>query len=303
MTQSENKQIEFSVVIAAWNGVSLLSDCLSSLEKQIEKGGAAEVIVVSNFETGISESKKRFPFAQHIVLSEKTTVPELRARGILQAQGAIVALLEDFCTFDCKWREEIEKAHEKPYSIVGGAVENFSGATALDWAVYFYDYGKYMLPVTSGVTDALSGMNVSYKREVLDPLRENYENGFFEFFIHEELKRRGHQLYIIPSAVIFHNKNYNLKRVSTQFYHQARSFAARRVVGFPLSKRFSFLLVSLTLPILLPARILLRTISKKRHFKELIKSAPFLMILMSVWAYGEFCGYLSGEGSSGKEWK
>jgi glycosyltransferase involved in cell wall biosynthesis len=68
MTQSENKQIELSIVIAAWNGVSLLRDCLLSLEKQIEKGGA-EVIVVSNFETGISESKKRFPFAKHIVLS------------------------------------------------------------------------------------------------------------------------------------------------------------------------------------------------------------------------------------------
>ena len=302
MTQSENKQIELSVVIAAWNGASLLRDCLLSLEKQIETGGA-EVIVVSNFETGISESKKRFPFAKHIVLSEKTTVPELRARGILDARGEIVALLEDLCTFDCNWRKEIEKAYENPYSIVGGTVENFSGATALDWAVYLYDYGKYMLPVTSGVTDTLSGMNVSYKRELLDLLSDNYENGFFEFFIHEELKRRGHQLYLMSSAVIFHNKNYNLKRISVQFYHQARSFAARRVVSFPLSKRFSFLLASLTLPILLPTRVVLRTVNKGRHFKELIKSVPFLLILMSVWAFGEFCGYLSGEGSSGKEWK
>ena len=302
MTQSENKQIDFSVVIAAWNGVSLLHDCLLSLEKQIEKGGA-EVIVVSNFETGISENEKRFPFAKHIVLSEKTTVPELRTRGILETRGAIVALLEDFCTSDCKWRGEIEKAHEKSYSIVGGVIENSSRMTALNWAVYFYDYGKYMLPVSSGVTDTLSGMNVSYKREVLDLLRENYENGFFEFFIHEELKRRKHQLYLMPSAVILHNKNYDLKRVSVQFYHQARSFAARRVVSFPFSKRFSFLMASLTLPILLPARVVLRTISKKRRFKELIISVPFLMILMSVWALGEFCGYLYGEGNSGKEWK
>ncbi len=302
MTQSENKEIDFSVVIAAWNGVSLLHDCLLSLEKQIEKGGA-EVIVVSNFETGISENEKRFPFAKHIVLSEKTTVPELRTRGILETRGAIVALLEDFCTSDCKWRGEIEKAHEKSYSIVGGVIENSSRMTALNWAVYFYDYGKYMLPVSSGVTDTLSGMNVSYKREVLDLLRENYENGFFEFFIHEEFKRRKHQLYLMPSVVIFHNKNYDFKRVSVQFYHQARSFAARRVVSFPLSKRFSFLLASLTLPILLPARVVLRTISKKRHFKELLKSVPFLLILMSVWAFGEFCGYLYGEGTSSNEWK
>ncbi len=302
MKQSKKKQIELSIVIAAWNGASILGDCLLSLEKQIEACGA-EVLVVSNFEKGISESEKRFPFARHIVLSETTTVPELRSRGILESHGEMVALLEDICIFDCNWLKEIRKISKTPYSIVGGAIENFSGAAALDWAVYFYDYGKYMLPAAPGVTDTLSGMNTAYKKALLNQLRGNYENGFFETSVHEELKRRGHQLYLMPSAIVFHNKKYDLKKISNLFYHQGRSFAARRVASLKLSTRLLFILFSLLLPILLSARIVLRTIGKGRHFNKLIKSLPFLIILMNIWAFGEFCGYLYGEGTSGKEWK
>lgn len=297
---TENKEPKLSIVIAAWNDVSLLRECLSSLENQIEN---AEVIVVGNFESGISESKMRFPFAEFFVLPPDATVPQLRARGISESSGAIVALTEDFCALDSDWRREIVKAHESGYGIVGGAIENKSVERALDWAVYFCDYGKYMLPARTGVSDALSGANVSYKKEILEQIRENYASGFFETFVNEELKRRGHDLYLAPAAIIFHHKNYEFKKIVLQFYHQARSFAARRVSGFSFSKRINFILISLILPILLPARVVWRTINKQRHLKELLISLPFLMILMSVWAFGEFCGYLSGEGESGREWK
>ncbi|CAN5643442.1 hypothetical protein BH18ACI1_BH18ACI1_13510 [soil metagenome] len=302
MTFSENKQVKLSIVIAAWNGISALRECLSSLEKQIETTDT-EVIVVSNFESEISEIETRFPLVRHIILSEKAIVPELRTRGILEARGVVIALLEDLCTFDSNWRQEIEKAYELPFGIIGGAIENSSVERALNWAVYFYDYGKYMPPNQAGVTDALSGMNVSYKREILEQIQESYKDGFFETFINEELKRRGHELYLMPSAIIYHRKNYDLKKTVNQFYHQARSFAARRVSDAPFSKRLSFILASLILPILLPVRVTSRTISKRRHFKELIISLPFLTFLMTVWAFGEFCGYLNGEGASGCQWR
>lgn len=297
---TKNELPKLSIIIAAWNNVSYLRECLSSLENQIEN---TEVIVTCNFENGISESETRFPFARHIFLSENATVPQLRARGIFESKGAIVALTEDFCTFDSAWRLETEKAHESSFGIIGGAIENGDGQTALDWAVYFSDYGKYMPPNRAGISDALSGMNVSYKREILEPIRETFAPGFYETFVNEELKRRGCELYLLPSAIVFHHKNYRLKKTVSQFFHQARTFAARRVSGFSLSKRIGFILISLILPVLLPARIILRTIGKHKHFRELIISLPFLAILTSAWSFGEFCGYLSGEGRSGRKWK
>jgi GT2 family glycosyltransferase len=302
MTESKNVQARLSIIVVAWNGSLLLRECLSSIRNQNDVSDR-EVIVVSNFEMGISEIETEFPFARFFTFPKETTVPQLRAFGINRANGAIIALVEDFCRLESKWVGEIKKAHELSYSVVGGAVENANDLKALDWAVYFSDYGRYMLPVHAGVTDSLSGANVSYRKEILDLIREKYEDGFYETFIHEEINNLGYELYFTPSAVVYHNKTYNFKKTVVQFFHQARSFAAQRVFRSSVSKRLLYSAASLILPVLLPARIILQTASKKRNFKKLIISLPFIAILTSVWAVGEFCGYLAGKGKSEHYWK
>lgn len=302
MTVSGNKQIKISIVIAAWNGITHLLECLNSLDDQTLCDDV-EVIVVSNFETGISESETQFPAFRHLFLSAESTVPQLRAYGIAQAHGEIVAVSEDFCVFEANWCEEIKKAHRQKYAVVGGAVENSAVENALDWAVYFYDYGKYMPPQTAGTANTLSGANVSYKREILESIRESYRDEFFETSIHEGLKHCGEELFFLPSAIIFHNKNYSWEKVVRQFYYQARTFAAMRVSGASFPKRLLLMCFSLLLPIVLTLRVAERTINHKKYLKELIWAMPWLMILMCVWSWGEFCGYLVGEGNSRREWK
>ncbi len=301
MNATENLPIKLSIVIAAWTGWDYLRECLKSLERQADAADI-EVIVVRNFKLENTENLETFPFVNHI-LAEAATVPELRTRGIREARGAVIALLEDHCEFAPQWVEEIQKAHELPCSIVGGAVENISPNRALNWAVYFYDYGNYMLPMRAGAAETLSGMNVSYSRETLAEVREVYADGFFETFVNEKLKQQGHELYLAPAAVIYHRKNYDFKTVATQFYHQARSFAAQRVAEMPFSKRVLLVFVSLLLPFLLAARVILRTLKKNRHHVKLIAAFPYLLILLTVWAAGEFCGYLFGAGESAEHWR
>jgi hypothetical protein len=146
-------------------------------------------------------------------------------------------------------------------------------------------------------------MNISYSRTVLEEIREVYEDGFFETFVNEALKKRGHQLVMAPSAVVLHNKNYDIKRAAAHCYHLARSYAARRRVDFSLSKRAFFVAVSLTLPVLLPFRTISVTIKKGRRLGQLIRCLPFLFLLMCIWSLGEFCGYLQGEGNSARKWR
>lgn len=292
--------IKLSIVIATWNDAESLRRCLISLEKQVE---TAEVIVVSNFSTKNLADDSRFSFVKFIELPANTTVPQLRSYGINAATGKIIALAEDHCFFDANWYQDMQKAHELNHAAIGGAIENASGSRALDWAVYFYDYGKYMPPNQAGETETLSGFNASYRKEVLDEMREIYADGFFETFFNEELKKRGHKLYLTDSAIIYHAKNYELKKTSTQFYHLARSFAARRVSSVPFSKRAAFAVVSLALPIILPTRIALNIIKKNRRIKELVSSFPCLVLLMSAWSWGEFRGYLGGEGESASAWR
>ncbi len=304
MIFNKPKQSKLSIVIAAWNNISMLRECLLSLENQV-KFAEIEVIVVSNFEGENDEIENQFNFAKFIFLSTETTVPQLRKHGISVAHGEIIALIEDLCSFDSGWCQEIITAHESQHFIIGGAIENASLNKSLNWAVYFFDYGKYMLPAQSTVIATLSGMNVSYKKQLLDRFQENYQDGFYDFFFNEKLKNNGYELYFLPSAIIYHHKNYEFKKTARQFYHQARSFAASRVSenNYSILKRLSLILISIILPFLLPLRVVAQPLKKWRHLKEAFVSFPSLIILMSVWAYGEFCGYVGGEGKSGREWK
>lgn len=304
LNRSENNQIKLSIVIAAWNGVEMLRACLSSLKNQINSNDI-EAVVVSNFgDEAFHENAPEFPFARYFVLPAETTVPELRARGITEAKGEIVALSEDLCIFNADWCGEILEAHKNlPYSVIGGAVESVESQGALDWAVYFYDYGKYMLPNRAQTLDALSEINISYKREILERNEKDFASGFWEVFFNESLKRDGHELFLQPSAVVLHRKSYEFAGVASQFYHQGRSFAARRAESFTFGRKLIFIAASLALPILLSFRVIKRVIEKQRRFGKLILSLPYLSILTSVWSFGELCGYLYGEGKSGSRWK
>ncbi len=294
MTAVLAKQVRLSIVIAAWNNSSLLRQCLASLARQADCKDT-EVIVASSYNCGAREMVEReFPQVKLISLTE-ATVPELRTKGISCARGEIVALLEDHCTFDQNWCAEIKKAHELPYSVIGGSVENASGERPLDWAVYFYDYGKYMLPNQAGVVDSLSGINISYKRLVLERVAKSFQQGFLETFINEELKKQGEALYLAPLAIVYHQKNYEIKDAFTQSYRYGRSFSGMRTRNTTLWQRIGLILGSLTLPVLLPSRIALRTVRKGRYLKELLRSLPHLLLLMTSWSYGELCGYVGGE--------
>lgn len=302
MKNADSEQIEMSVVIAAWNGDDYLRCCLSSLAPQIDSK-KTEVIVVANYKSELKEKENCFGFANYVFLSPDSTVPELRSCGIIRARGEVIALTEDFCVFHPEWRRETEKAHEQNFTVVGGAIENSAAESLLNWAVYFYDYGKYMLPEKAGTVETISGANVSYKKEILEQLKKNSRNGFFETFVHEELKRNGHRLYLAPAMIVYHGRNYRWKEIAERFYHQGRSFAARRAAKMTIAKRLLYLIGSLALPFLLTVRILLRTIVKNRNLKELVLSLPWLTVLMFIWSLGEFIGNAAGEGVSGRKWK
>jgi hypothetical protein len=301
MIPSSRPGVRLSVVIAASNGPSSLEQCLRSLKGDGQLSDT-EIIAVTNFDA-TQMLHGRFPYVQHASMPADTTVPALRTVGIWRSSGEIVALAEDHCTFGDGWCFEIKKAHELPYSVIGGSIENASHDRALDWAMYFYDYSKFMLPNQAGVVGYLPGNDVSFKRSVLKQVETSLRDGFFEAFMNVELKTRGHALYLMPSVVVYHQKNYELRKAITQCCHLGRGFAGKRVLNAPIVKRGALLLGSFALPALLPGRIVVRTVRKGRHLKELVRALPYLLLLTASWSWGEFSGYLVGEGSSAGKWR
>ena len=293
--------LRLSIVIAAWNGPRSLERCLLSLREDA-RACDTEVIVATNFDAA-EMLAGRFPYVRHLALPSDTTVPVLRTAGIRLSEGKIVALAEDHCTFGADWCAEIKNAHLSSYFAVGGAVENASVERALDWAVYFYDYGRFMLPSRPGIVRWLAGNNVSYRREILREIEPAFQDGFFEPFTHAEIEKLGHRLYSIPSAVVYHYKSYETKSAVVRSYHLARGYAAKRVLDAPLIRRGQFVMTSLALPVLLTGRIAVRTVRKGRLIAEMCRSLPYLLLLLSSWSLGEFCGYVAGAGRSAGAWR
>ncbi len=289
-----------SVVIAAWNGPALLNQCLNSLLPQLSAD--CQVIVSSNFPAAELQNLQSSATLSFLFFPD-ATVPELRAHGIQKASRDIVALLEDHCTTHETWANEVRRAHESSYSAIGGAVENSSDQSPLDWAIYLFDYGPFMLPEAPRVASALTGFNVSYKRLALEEVKAVYRDGFFEVFTNQELQRRGYELFLAPSMIVYHRKNYSLKNAIVENYHHGRLFAAQRTSAAAAEERIYRAITALALPVLLPVRVIMRTMRKRRHIAHLITALPYLVMLMSAWGYGEFCGYLFRAGASARQWK
>ena len=284
-----------SIVIAASNGPGELARTLESLRGQAEFPDT-EVIAVCNFDIRAERGlKEEFPFAKFVAQAGDATVPELRYWGIELATGEVIALTEDYGLADEHWCEEIKKARESNFSVVGGAVENRTPNTLLNWAVYFFDYGKYMPPLREGITKTLSGINVCYRRGALQELEENFRGGFDETVVHQDLIKRGGTLYLAPAAIVYLSKDFRFGGTFRNFFSLAKSFASKRVARHSLPTRTFLVAGSVALPIVLPVRVALRILPKRRHLLELVLCFPLLVILMTSWAAGEFCGYLGAE--------
>ncbi len=296
-----NEQVRhrLSIIIAAWNGTDALRRCLESLGNVSSE---TEVIVVSNFSLG-QALVRQFPQVLFLPLKHSTTVPQLRSAGILTSSGGIIAITEDHCRFAPHWSEQVVLAHDDPSPAIGGPVDNLRTDRSLDWAVYFYDYGKFMPPLEEGPARELSGANVSYKRAALMAESDCFSGGFFEPFVHQAMIERHGGLRLDARPVVFHDKGYRFGEAVQQAFHLAKSYAARRVRHTSRVRRWILAAGAPVLFVLLPVRILTTVWPKQRYIKELIWSLPCLLVLTGSWAWGELCGYFLGEGASGSRWR
>ncbi|MDQ3255804.1 MAG: glycosyltransferase [Acidobacteriota bacterium] len=276
----------------------MIDECLRALEDQ--RGDFdAEIIVVSCCGNSTSEHIKRnFPRVKLIQLSERLGIPQLRAVGMSHATGDIIAITEDCCIPCENWFEEIIKAHRSGYDAVGGPIENGSTNRILNWAVYLCEYSYMMLPITYSEVSSIAGNNSSYKRETLDMVDESIKRDYWEFFLHQELRKLDVKFLTVPAIVVVKKKEFTFLYFLTQRFHFSRSFAGMRSRLISPSRRAISALFSPALPFLMTWRIAQQVFQKKRYYKEFLLSLPLLAIFMVSYAAGEFTGYVFGSGKS-----
>jgi hypothetical protein len=290
----EAKVGELSVVVVPLVGEDHLVNCLDALYAQTSL--PAEIIVPYDERLeNVTGLKKAYPKTQFIEFRGRRTVAELRAEGIRKSRGAVVAITEDHCKPDQDWCAVIEQLHAaSSHAAIGGAVEKETPDTALDWALYFADYLRYSTPLPEGLTHALTDLNVSYKREALAMIKPAWAAEFHENIVHAALEERGQTLWLAPQVVVRQKRRLTLQEAIWDRYAFGRLFGSSRVAGQAPSRRLIFTVTSLILPVLLVSRVVSHIRQKRRWMSEFVRSLPALVLISTIWSWGEFLGYLTG---------
>jgi hypothetical protein len=299
MTVASTNELPLSIIVISFSPQPILERCLAALSPQIESG-ENELLVIGRWpDTALlSDLRTHYPNAVFIEAPLQETIPQMRLRGIAEAQGRLIALLEDDCIVGVNWCQTISAVHQTTdQPAVGGAINPDNYPRLLDWAVYFCEYARFLGPF-AGPVSALPGNNVSYKRKSLPPA-ETMPDGFYEVFLHWQWQQDGRTLLADPDLALTNINRWNWTNILTKPYQHGRSFAAlRSVQSSPLQRLLRAALTPL-LPILQVGRIIKEVAARGRHLTKLILALHMILLFQISWALGELIGNLFTTSKSG----
>jgi len=292
---SKIDQPKLSVVVASQNARRSVGDCLRALKEQCDKG-AIEIIVVDNSTDETADIIRReFPAVRLVTADREKLIPELWGIGIGETAGDYVALTTSHFVPADNWTAEILRAHEVSDDAgIGGAIENDKRAGAVSWAIYFCRYSPYMLPFGETQVEDFAADNASYKRHDLERVKDAMRAGFWETFVHQEMRREGMSLLKLPEIIVYHQESFSFSGFMNQRFWHGRQFGETRAAGMSGVRRLMMVLLSPLIPLVYLFRITRRVVEKRRNVGKFLLAFPILVFFLLSWSTGEFSGYLVG---------
>jgi len=288
-----------SVVIASLVGPPFIDDCLTSLEGQAREHGAEVMVVACGTAAYAERIAQKFPWVRVIHRAERETVPDLRRRGVEEARGAVVAIIEEHCLAAPDWLERaLEAGAGGEYGVVGGPVADNNYGRLRDWVVYFCEYNNYLPPWREGEAHDLGSANIAYSRALLLKYQEALSGGYWEAGLHPRLWADGVKFRPAPAMLVYHRGPFHYGYYLQQRYWFSRAFAGARGRHLPASRKLAYLVASPLVPFLLLARMAARVRRQRCHVGRFVASLPLLLPALFVYVAGEFVGYLAGPGNA-----
>lgn len=226
--------MHLSVVIPNWNGLNFLETCLDALRAQTHT--EIDVIIVDNASEDGSQDfiKTHYPDVMLIELSENTGFTGACNAGMEQAQGEIIALLNNDTEVDPDWAKEVCNAFER-YPEIGAVASKMllfnqrdhihtagdlftKDGRAVNRGVWQKDEGQFEEEVF--VFSACGGSS-AYRKEMLD------EIGLLDhdyFFLLEDIdlcwraQLMGWKVLYVPTAIVYHHLSATGGGVTASYY-------------------------------------------------------------------------------------
>ena len=267
-----------------------------------EQGGApCEIVIGDRLQDAISERiRKEHPHVKLVPCPSNMTLPEMRLLAFDETTGSVVAVTEDHCVPSPGWSKRVLEAFTEGEDVlaVGGSVVNGVCDRGLDWATFICEYSFFSPPVVEGRTKALPGMNVAYRRSVLEAAdRERLRSGFWETTLHPDLVASGPTFLSMNQLAMFHKKKFSWRLFASQRFVYSRYYAGLRFQDAGIVKRLAAGAASLLLPPILMFRMT-KAVAAKGLQREFIRALPSLSTFIVIWAIGESYGAIFGPGDA-----
>ena len=173
--------------------------------------------------------------------------------GAAAARAPVVALLENHVYPDPEWAAAVLAAHRGPWAAVGSVIDNANPATATSWVEHLLSYGFHDSSIPGGEVPRVSRNNVVFKRSVLAAFGERLPDAMArDGGLLEAVRHDGGRYYRESAARLAHLNVSRLLPMLTLRVFSARASAATRarIEGWPLSKRWLYVLASPSFPLL-----------------------------------------------------
>lgn len=283
-----------SVAIVAICSEKHLLRCLESLMTQ-RSAPEFDVVVAAAPRLGALRAvSNRFPSVRLLDATGLETPIELAAIAVAECSGGIVLLTEDHCAADPDWVATLSNSVAANQRTVGGSLVPLPELAGFDWAFYFVDFHRYVLPAERGKVTSVSVCNVGYRRADLLQLDCDWRHGFHETRVHDELMRRSGDHLFEPDARMITGRMVGYRDGHRERYSFGRMFAAGRIDRGNRLRRALYGLGTAALPALLLIRLGSHAFRRRTTTTPFLRSLPHIATLVLAWTWGEFLGYITG---------
>jgi hypothetical protein len=299
-----------SVVIASGAGGDFLFRLLDALMPQATAEGA-DVIVADRVGGATRERLRAHESWLTIVPVErgadgrKPSVPRLRAAAVERARGDVVAVIEEHCRPPPGWLRALRESFDlrDPAAggdaAIGGPILDDGWKRRRDWVVLFSEYHNYLPPWQDGDRYLLNGVNVAYRRSLLEKHRDALTAGYWEVVLHPRLAKEG-RMRGLQRLGVHHTGPFDYRYYLRQRFLLSRVWGAMQREKSSAAKRAFYLLAAPLFPFLLLARTGARA-RKSPYLGQWFATLPLLVPVAFAYVLGEWSGYAFGFGNALEE--
>jgi GT2 family glycosyltransferase len=219
----------FSVLICTYNRPDTLGLSLDALiNRTIEKPD--QIVVVNGGDERsdhiIQDHMGKTGIKVELVKTVNKNLAASRNIGLAHCVGEIVAMTDDDAEVFPDWVTQVKKIHAVHPEVggVGGAIVGSDSRRSLLSRIA--DVEVFPSPAEAGYVRTVPGVNISYKRAVLQSVGSQDEILFRgeDVDFNWRIKRLGYEIFYTPSIKVVHHHRLTLKGLINQFFMYGRGY-------------------------------------------------------------------------------